>query len=161
TRDYANVSGGHNTWLCRFLPLLRQRGIDARVLCFESTPGLPTARSLHQAGFACATASEQELQDTKQRVRWILDRLTEHPLDIYVINAVSPAAYYAGRWLREAGIPTVGICHGMMSFYQGLLDEFVLARTAYQVSALVCVSNWLQHDVLTQLRNGVLVRNIP
>jgi glycosyltransferase involved in cell wall biosynthesis len=26
---------------------------------------------------------------------------------------------------------------------------------------LVCVSNWLQHDVLKQLRNGVLVRNIP
>jgi glycosyltransferase involved in cell wall biosynthesis len=161
TRVFANVSGGHNTWLCRFLPILRQRGIDARVLCFESTPGLPTARSLRQAGFNCATVSEREIKYTKQRVRWIFDRLAEDPPDVFVVNAVYPAAYYAGRWLREAGIPTVGICHGMLSFYQGLLDEFVLARTAYQVSALVCVSNWLQHDVLKQLRNGVLVRNIP
>jgi glycosyltransferase involved in cell wall biosynthesis len=101
------------------------------------------------------------LKYTKQRMRWIFARLQEDPPDVFVINAVSPAAYYAGRWLREAGIPTVGICHGMLSFYQGLLDEFVLARTAYQVSALVCVSNWLRHDVLNQLRNGVLVRNIP
>jgi glycosyltransferase involved in cell wall biosynthesis len=162
TRDYANVSGGHNTWLCRFLPILRQRGIDARVLCFESMPGLPTARSLRQAGFNCATVSEREIKYTKQRVRWIFDRLAEDPPDVFVVNAVYPAAYYAGRWLREAGIPTVGICHGgVHSFYQGLLDEFVLARTAYQVSALVCVSNWVQHNVLKQLRNGVLVRNIP
>jgi colanic acid/amylovoran biosynthesis glycosyltransferase len=95
-------------------------------------------------------------------VRWIFDRLAEDPPDVFVVNAVYPAAYYAGRWLREAGIPTVGICHGgVHSFYQGLLDEFVLARTAYQVSALVCVSNWLQHNVLKQLRNGVLIRNIP
>src|SRR5262245_4093245 len=112
TRDYANVSGGHNTWLCRFLPILRQRGIDARVLCFESTPGLPTARSLRQAGFNCATGSERESNYTTQRVRWIFDRLAEDPPDVFVVNAVSPAAYYAGRWLREAGIPMVGVCHG-------------------------------------------------
>jgi hypothetical protein len=103
TWDYANVSRGHNTWLCRFL----------------------------------------------------------HPPDVFVINAVYPAAYYAARWLREAGIPTVGMCHGMLSFYEGLLDQFVLTRTAYQVSALVCVSTWLQHDVLQRRPDGVLVRNIP
>jgi glycosyl transferase family 4 len=79
----------------------------------------------------------------------------------FVINAVYPAAYYAARWLREAGIPTVGMCHGMLSFYEGLLDQFVLTRTAYQVSALVCVSTWLQHDVLQRRPDGVLVRNIP
>jgi len=163
TRDYANVSGGHNTWLCRFLPNLRERGIEPRVLCFQLSPAdeFPTARSLRQAGFNCTTVSEQEIKYTKQRVRWIFDWLAEDPPDVFVANAVYPAAYYAGRWLREAGIPTVGICHGMMSFYQGLLDEFGLARTSYQVSALVCVSNWLQHDVLKQLRDGVLVRNIP
>jgi hypothetical protein len=37
-RDYANVSGGHNTWLCRFLPSLRRRGIESRVLCFHLSP---------------------------------------------------------------------------------------------------------------------------
>jgi hypothetical protein len=143
TRDYANVSGGHNTWLCRFLPTLRRRGIESRILCFHLSPGdeFPTARSLRQAGFSCTTVSEEKRKYTKQQVRWIFDRLTEDPPDVFVVSAVYPAAYYAGRWLREAGIPTVGVCHGggMMNFYQGLLDEFVLGRTAYQVSALaVC-----------------------
>jgi hypothetical protein len=57
TRDYANVSGGHNTWLCRFLPNLRRRGIESRVLCFHLSPEeeFPTVRSLRQAGFSCIT----------------------------------------------------------------------------------------------------------
>jgi hypothetical protein len=34
------------------------------------------------------------------------------------------------------------------NFYPGLLDEFVLGRAAYQVSAFVCVSKWLEQSVL-------------
>ena len=165
TRDYANVSGGHNTWLCRFLPSLRQHGIESRVLCFHLSPEdeFPTVRSLRQAGFSCATVSEKEIKYTEQRVRWILDRLTEDPPDVFVVNAVYPAAYYAGRWLREAGIPTVGICHvgPAMGFYQGLLDEFVFGRAAYQVSAFVCVSKWLEQAVLQRRPKGILVLSIP
>src|SRR5262249_34790311 len=164
TRDYANVSGGHNTWLYRFLSNLRHRGIESRVLCFQVSAGeFPTVRSLRQAGFSCATVSEKEMKYTKQRVRWIFDRLTEDPPDVFVVNAVYPAAYYAGRWLREAGIPSVGICHGggMMNFYPGLLDEFVLGRAAYQVSAFVCVSKWLEQAGLERCPKGILVRSIP
>ena len=114
TRDYADVSGGHNTWLCRFLPYLRRRGIESRVLCFPLSPEkeFPTVRSLRQAGFSCTTVSEEEMKYTEQRVRWILERLADDPPHVFVCSAVIPAAYYAGRWLREAGIPTVGICHG-------------------------------------------------
>ena len=165
TREYANVSGGHNTWLCRFLPNLRRRGIESRVLCFHLSPGeeFPTVRSLRQAGFSCTTVSEEEIKYTKQRVRWIFDRLTEDSPDVFVVNAVYPAAYYAGRWLREAGIPTVGICHvgPMMGFYQGLLDEFVFGRAAYQVSAFVCVSKWLEQAVLERRPKRILVLSIP
>src|SRR5215468_2755964 len=89
--DYADVSGGHNTWLTRFLPLLRQRDIDVRVLCCEAMPGLPTARALQNAGFPCAVMLEHKLKYTQRRVRWILARLLEHPPDIFVINAVYPA----------------------------------------------------------------------
>src|SRR5262245_40627448 len=163
TRDYANVSGGHNTWLCRLLPSLRRLGIKTRVLCFHSTPDeeFPTVRSLRQAGFSCATVSEEEVKYTKQRIRWIFDRAVEAPPDVFVINAVYPAAYYAARWLREAGIPTIGICHGMIEFYPGLLDEFVLGGAAYRVSALVCVSKWLEQAVLERNPKGILVDSIP
>jgi colanic acid/amylovoran biosynthesis glycosyltransferase len=164
TRDYANVSGGHNTWLCRFLPTLRERGLESRVLCFQSSQEeFPTGHSLRQAGFSCTTVSESELKYTKQRMRWIFARLQEDPPDVFVINAVYPAAYYAGRWLRKAGIPTVGICHGggMMNFYPGLLDKFVLGRAAYQVAAFVCVSKGLEEAVRARHPQRILIQTIP
>src|SRR5215813_6342074 len=165
TRDYANLSGGHNTWLSRFLPNLRQRGIESRLLCFHLSPKdeFPTVRSLRQAGFNCTTVSEEEIEYTEQRVRWIAQRLAEDPPDAFVFNAVVPAAYYAGRLVREAGIPTVGICHvgADHSLYPGLLDQFVFGRAAYQVSAFVCVSRYLEQAVLERHPRGILVRSIP
>jgi colanic acid/amylovoran biosynthesis glycosyltransferase len=165
TREYSNLSGGHNTWLCRFLPNLRRRGIESRILSFPSSPEeeFPTVRALRQAGFNCTTVSEEEMKYTEQRVRWIAERLAEAPPDVFVSNAVIPAAYYAGRLVREAGIPTVGICHiGMAhSLYPGLLDEFVFGRAAYQVSAFVCVSRYLEQAVLERHPRGILVRRIP
>jgi glycosyltransferase involved in cell wall biosynthesis len=100
---------------------------------------------------------------TEQRVRWILEQLAEDPPDVFVANAVIPAAYYAGRWVREAGIPTVGICHIGAShvLYPGLLDEFVFGGAAYQVSTLVCVSKYLKQAVLGRRPKGILVRSIP
>jgi hypothetical protein len=41
------------------------------------------------------------------------------------------------------------------------LDEFVVGRAAYQVSAFVCVSKWLEQAVLERRPKGILVRRIP
>jgi glycosyltransferase involved in cell wall biosynthesis len=49
----------------------------------------------------------------------------------------------------------------MMNFYPGLLDEFVLGRAAYQVSAFVCISKGLEQAVLERHPTGTLVRSIP
>jgi len=135
------------------------------VLCFTLLPDeeCPTVRSLREAGFSCTIVSEEEIKYTEQRIRWILEQLAEDPPDVFVANAVIPAAYYAGRWVREAGIPTVGICHIGAShvLYPGLLDEFVCGKAAYQVSTLVCVSNYLKQAVLERRPKGILVRSIP
>src|SRR2546426_6510902 len=165
TREYDDLSGGQNTWLCHFLPDLHRLGIQSRVLFFTSLheEELPTVRSLRQAGVKCTTSSDEEKRYTEQRVRWLLEQLAEDPPDVFVSNAVVPAAYYAGRWLREAGIPTVGICHGggMYHLYPGLLDQFVFGEAAYQVSAFVCVSKHLEQAVLERRPTGILVRSIP
>ncbi len=100
---------------------------------------------------------------TEQRVRWILEQVADDPPDVFVSNAVIPAAYYAGRWLREAGIPTVGICHVGKNYdlYSGLLDQFVFGEAAYQVSAFVCVSKHLEQVLLERRPKGILFRRIP
>ncbi len=165
TSESSDLSGGQNTWLCNFLPELRRLGIEPRVLCFTLSREVefPTVRSLRQAGISCTTCFDQEKRYTKQRVRWLLEQLAKDPPDVFVANMVIPAAYYAGRWLREAGIHTVGICHvGVDHFlYRGLLNEFVFGSETYRVSALVCVSNYLEQDVLKQRPTGVWVRSIP
>ena len=164
-REDSDLSGGQNTWLCRFLPSLRRRGAELRVLCFTLSNGktLPTIRSLREAGINSTTVADEQTPYTEQRIRWLLAQLAEDPPDVFVPNMVIPAAYYAGRWLREAGIPTVGTCHiGADHFlYPGLLDEFVFGRDAYRVTALVCVSKYLEQDVLKRHPKGVLVRSIP
>jgi colanic acid/amylovoran biosynthesis glycosyltransferase len=165
TRDSGFLSGGHNTWLTGFLPDLRRRGIEARVLCFTLShrEPIPTVSPLREAGFSFTIFSEEEKKYTEQRVHWILERLAEDPPDVFVSNAVIPAAYYVGRWLRKAGIPTVAICHGggMYDRYPGLLDEFVFGRAAYKFSAYVCVSKYLEQDVLERNPKRILVRRIP
>ena len=82
-------------------------------------------------------------QYTEQRVRWVVDRLAEDPPDVFVPNLMVPA-YYAGRWVREVGIPTIGVLHSDDPFHRGLLSEFVFGAGAYQLSALVCVSKFLE-----------------
>src|SRR5262249_28732781 len=165
TRNYGTLSGGHNTWLCRVLPYLRSRGVEARVLCFTSSSdeACPTVHSLREAGFSCTVLSEKEKKYTEEQLRWVIEHLLEDPPDVFVLNAVIPAAYYAGRWMRDAGIPTVGICHIGAShiLYPGLVDEFVFGSADYQVSTLVCVSKYLERGVLERNPKKISVRNIP
>ncbi len=163
-RDWSNFVGGSNSWLSRLLPVLRRRGIESRVLCFTLSPGeqCPTVRSLRKAGIDCVTVPEEEMKYTEQRVRWILERVAENPPDVFVPDYLLPA-YYAGRWIREAGIPTVGICPVPLNVwvYPGILDQFVFGSSAYQVSAFACVSKYLEQSVLEQHPKGVLVSCIP
>ncbi len=165
TREYDDLSGGQNTWLSRFVPELKRRGIKSRVLCFtlSAEKELPTVRSLRTAGIECAISSDKEKRYTEQRIQWILEQVAANPTDVFVANMVIPAAYYAGRYLREAGIPVVGICHvGTEHFlYPGLLNQFVFGRTDYQVSALVCISKYQRQDVLRRYPKRIWVRHIP
>jgi glycosyltransferase involved in cell wall biosynthesis len=139
--------------------------MEPRVLCLTLSreQELPTVRSLRQSGINCTTVSQEKKKYTEQQIRWLLEQLAEDPPDVFVSNMVIPAAYYAGRWLRKAGIATVGICHGggMYDFYPGLLDEFVVGKAGYRVSAFVCVSKYLQGELLRRDPEKILVRRIP
>lgn len=114
--------------------------------------------ALRSQGVDCAAVATQTY--IEDRVRWILKRLQEDPPDVFVPNAMLPS-YYAGRWAREAGIPTVGILHSDDSYHRGLLNEFVFGDTDYRLSALVCVSRFLEQEVLRRRPHGVLIRRIP
>jgi len=157
--DKPDSVGGPITWVQRLLPALRRHGIEARclVLLHWGDTG-PALNMLRELGFDCKAVLAHER--TEDRVRWILDQLRENPPDIFVPNLVV-AGYFAGRWAREAGIPTVGVLHSDDDFYRGLQNEFIFGAEAFRLSAVVCVSRELEREVLNAGPPATVVRRIP
>ncbi|MFC1688671.1 glycosyltransferase family 4 protein [Pseudomonadota bacterium] len=86
--------------------------------------------------------------------------MQDNPPDVFVPNLVV-AAYFAGRWVKAAGIPTIGILHSDDAFYRGIQDEFVFGRKDYRVTALACVSEELERQVTKRQPETTAIRRIP
>lgn len=158
--DLSEYFGGPNAWLRRLLPDLKKQGLDVNVLFItHSDPALcPTVMTLQNQGILCNAVTGLEF--TEQRIQWIIESLYKNPPDIFVPNLMVPA-FYATRWVKEAGIPTVGVMHSGDDFHYALLDEYVFGKPEYRLSALVCVSKHLEQQVLLREPNGIIVRRIP
>jgi glycosyltransferase involved in cell wall biosynthesis len=90
----------------------------------------------------------------------LLRRVAEHPPDIFVPNLVVPA-FYAARFIRAAGIPTVGLLRSDDAFYAGILDVFAAGEEMWRVSALVAVSAFLAREARRRSPTDMLIRQIP
>jgi colanic acid/amylovoran biosynthesis glycosyltransferase len=159
--DRLNYVGGPNAWLRRLLPELRRLGVRSRVLFITqkaSPEECPTISLLREQDFDCPAVVWPRY--TENRIRWILRELEAEPPDVFVPNLMMPA-YYAGRWAREAGIPTVGVLHSDDPFYHGLLSEFIYGPKSFRLSAVVCVSRFLEENVIARRPEDTLVARIP
>jgi glycosyltransferase involved in cell wall biosynthesis len=156
--DSPNLVSGPNTWLRRILPELRERGVEGKVLFITQPGDCPTLRALLGQGFECAWKEGPVY--TEQRVRWFLDQVTKDPPDVFVANVVA-AAYYAARWIRNAGIPTVGVIHSDHDFYRAMIEQFALGPPEYRLTGLVCVSRYLKTELLEDKPPATVVMRIP
>lgn len=158
--DWPNYVGGPNAWLRRVVPQLIDRGVRVRVL-FLTDRGAPdrcpSVMALRSQGVDCAAVPRQTY--INDQVRWILRRLREDPPDVFVADCF--AAYYAGYWMRAARIPTVGVVRSDDPVYRCLQDQFVFGDKDYRLSAVVCVSKFLEQQLLGRHPQGVLIRRIP
>jgi len=147
TFDSREFVGGPNSWLRRLVPRLRNAGWEVRVLFFiERGPAeqCPCYQTLAAQGVQC-----QAFPSTGPmfgQVRWLLQRLAEAPPSVLVVNLAS-AGYLASRWVRRAGIQSIGILHSDDDFYRKVQQEFVLGPPGNRVSELVCVSDYLESAV--------------
>ncbi len=161
TYDDPKFIGGPNSWLRRLLPALKFAGLEVSVLFFinstDRAEHCPCYRNLHTQGINCQTFPWTTT--TEQKIRWLLSKLSEAPPDIFVPNMLVPA-FYASRWVKEAGILTIGVLHSDDEFYWGVVKEFVLSQTPYQLSALVCVSKFLEEYVSQSGKTKTLVKKI-
>jgi colanic acid/amylovoran biosynthesis glycosyltransferase len=142
--DWPNNVCGPATWLSQLLPRLKDHNIDARclVMCWDASGPLLT--SLRDAGvdcreFVCAG-------DAASRVHWILECLRKSPPDVFVPNLVVPAMH-AARWVRAAGIPTIGVLHSDDRFYRAVCNVFGAGDKRHALSDLVCVSREIEQQV--------------
>jgi colanic acid/amylovoran biosynthesis glycosyltransferase len=160
SNNMRNHVAGPDAWLRRLLPELRHRGIDSELLLVTSSPAdeCPTVHWAHDNGFGCSSIRWPRY--TEDGVRWFLKKVRESQPDVFVANFIL-AAHYAGRWIHAAGIPTVGIMRSDEPYYQGLVDEFVCGGPEFRLSALVCVSQFLEQNVLDRQPGGVVIRRIP
>ena len=157
--DGPNCINGPNAWLRRLVPELQSRGIQTQIIFTTSVPEqeCTTLPLLRQAGIECMVIPLLPCY-TEYRVRWIIEKLAQEPPDVFVPNMIVPALY-AGRWVREAGIPTIGVLHSDDEEHRGIISEFVLGP-AYQLSGIVCVSQELEQQ-LQQHPPRTVVRRLP
>jgi colanic acid/amylovoran biosynthesis glycosyltransferase len=157
--DKPNTVGGPVTWIRRLLPDLQARGIDVNCLflihCGTSGPAVEALRrrEIPISAIECPPYIEDQ-------VEWILRELQSDPPDVFVPNLVL-AGLVASRWVRAAGIPTVGVIHSDDSYYRGVLDEFVFGKETSRLDAVVCVSREIEKQVIEKNDVGVTVRAIP
>lgn len=158
-----NYAGGPNAWLVRLLPDLRKLGLRVSVLVIgigppESCPLVVELRSCGlQVRFLHASGKYRYLQN---RIRWIGNQLNELKPDVFVPNVVI-AAYYAARWARKAGIPSIAVIHSNDAFHHQLVNSFVTGEPASSVEAVVAVSAYLERVIKHQGPLPRILKRIP
>jgi glycosyltransferase involved in cell wall biosynthesis len=161
TFDGPAMFSGVNTWMVRLLPRLIAAGANLRVFVrgYDGPESWRTVAALQSSGVECECYPWQG--DARDEVSAILKRTRSFGPDVFVPNCMS-GAYYAARWVRQAGIPTVGVIHSDDPFYtRGIMDRFVTGLADARLSALVCVSEAMREWFACRAQVGVPVEYIP
>jgi colanic acid/amylovoran biosynthesis glycosyltransferase len=161
TFDGPTLISGVNTWLVRFLPQLAAAGANVRVFVrgYKAPESWRTVAALRASGVECECYGWKG--GAVDEVRAILRRNRSFRPDVFVPNCIS-GAYYAVPWVREAGIPTIGVIHSDDPFYtRGVMDQFVTGPTDARLSAVVCVSEVTRDLFFSRAQIGVPVEYIP
>ena len=137
-----NEVNGPNMWLLRHLPLLGQRGAAPEVLYLSYDPGVPCRLRDELMSHGIRVVESRIGRCTEDTIVNICAALRDDPPDVFVPNYSIPA-YYACRFLREAGTLTVGILHSDDPYYHDVADLFLNGGPRWRLSAVVAVSRYL------------------
>jgi glycosyltransferase involved in cell wall biosynthesis len=140
---------GPNSWLKRLLPDLKENNFVIEVLIFfeGDLNNCETYNYFLSPGFKVHTFPFKSIAEDK--IKWILTTISNDPPGVFVPNMLVHTLF-AARWVKEAGIPTVGLLHSDDKFYQAVIDEFVKDHRAFQLTAVVSCSKYL-HNKLERL----------
>lgn len=135
--DLPGYFGGPIVNARRLLPELRRRGHAVHALILYRGAGSPSAALLRRQGVIVDTAPFHPW--TEDRIDWLLDCLVRIQPDVFVPN-LSVAGWFAARWARAAGIPTVAAYRSDDALHAAMVDTFVLGEPCWAVSGMVSVN---------------------
>jgi glycosyltransferase involved in cell wall biosynthesis len=160
SHDGKKYFGGPYEWVKRFAPALKEAGVEVSLLFFSDHQASESSTYLYlvEQGFPCSILPQHSLSqytdNTEDRVKWCLRKVRQNPPDIFIANAALPALF-AGKWIKAAGIPVVGVLHTDDERYQWMQQEFLNAHNEFTLSALVCVSELLKDKVTPHNKTGI------
>lgn len=159
TYDGKNIINGVNTWLLTLLPALQSNGITVKVIAIAWAPEneCTTIPLLRDQGIECSIIDSKGY--TERQVKWILNYVNREVPDVFIANNMLPA-YYASKWIQQAGIPVISVLHNDNPEYEAVLEEFASGKNDFRFSAIVAVSEHLK-DKLIPYSKDILIKKIP
>lgn len=152
-----NQINGPNIWLQRILPKLAQRGVSAHVIfIMNSDKPCMILNTLQSNNIKCTSISKEK--STEFCIRKLLKLLQEDQPDIFIPNLSVPA-YFAAKWIQDAGIPSIGVIRSDDNFHHELIETFAHKDSEFKLAAFVCKSQYLAKLVLEKEfnKNSVLI----
>lgn len=158
--DYPHYTSGPNVWLLRIVKEFRKFNIESVILFTRGGIGSDYIyiQAVRNEGLPYYVYNGPRY--TENKIRWILKIIQNQKPDIFVPNIDVPALY-AARWIKEAGIPTIGVLRSDEKLYYSILEHFVWKSSPFRLDALVCVSKYLKEISESFNSNGTLIKNIP
>lgn len=127
----------------RLLPEWRRTGHEVHALIFHSEAA-PMRDYFAAHGIACHTLDI--LNYTESKIVWLLERVREISPDVFLPN-FSTAGLYAARWVRAAGIPTVGVHLNEDRYNSAIVEQFVVGSPEWAISGLACISEATRRQI--------------
>ncbi len=152
SEDEPGRIGGPWAWLPRFVHGLEAQGVEVNLIFFHALKATDCEHLQYfinkgnKVSYKSWHSLTQRADNTEDRVKWILRQIEQDPPDIFVPNLVMPALY-AARWLKEAGIPSIGILHSDDPFFYKVAKVFWEGPEVFRLSALVCVSKEIEENI--------------
>lgn len=152
-------SAARDRWLKHIVETLQSDRVEPRVIFFSSSnqPSL-IVDTLKLRGIDCTVLPLQKYGESD--VINILQELKRNPPDIFVPN-LSLAALFAVKWLKKAGIASIGMIRDDNRFYYELIDHFIDGLDQFKVDAVICSSQYLYNKVIDRIDEGQEIVQCP
>lgn len=154
-----NATNGPNVWLTRHLPLLKERDVEPLVLYLTWAAGEPCRykEMLERGGIPVVPLRLGRF--IEKNAATVADAAAALQPDAFVPN-YSVAGYYAARFLKNAGVTTVGTLHSDDPYYHDIIDVFVAGPEPWRLSGVVSVSAYLR-DLVSQRAPAIASLHAP